>query len=144
MRSAVVVRVAGRLLAFPVEHVVETMRPLPIVPAADPSGLLIGTAQIRGAPCKVVDLARFFELIPNPDPSTTRFVVVRGAGEPVALRVDAVVAVRALDQGEPVSKSRRRSTHPGAMLPDRLLEVLAAAVWLSPEEGGPAASPEET
>ena len=158
-----IVRVANRTLALPVEHVVEAMRPLPITPADGvPDGdahALLGTAQIRGTPSRVIDLGRLLGLAPpTPDAAghaggATRFVAVRG--EPTALRVDAVLGVQTIDRGEPVRIFAGRSTLPSNMLTgealpgtrsrDQLTEplrdLLAAAVWLSPQEGD-ASSPE--
>jgi purine-binding chemotaxis protein CheW len=91
----VVVRVADRALAIPVEHVIETMRPLPIIP--DPDEARLGHAQIRGAPCPVIDLAHHLGL--TADAPARRFVVVRGARGPVALQVLAVDDVCALGDG---------------------------------------------
>ncbi len=174
-----IVRVAGRALALPVAHVIETMRPLPVAragpvvvgPATISHPALLGVAQIRGAPCPVVDLAKLLELPPataaTADAAAARYVVVRAGGAAIALVVDAVLGVRAIDRGEPVSKSALWPTHPREMtdspcellparpladdvpdaladalpdaLPDALADALAGALWLSPADAARAA-----
>lgn len=133
------VRVAGRSLALPVAHVVETMRPLPIAPDGDDPALP-GVAMIRGAACQIVALAPWLDLPGTPE--APRFVVVRTPDAALALLVDAVVAVRTLNPIEPVSRFAMRSTHPGAMprpspsptrlrVLEQLRPVLDDAVWLA-------------
>ena len=59
-------RGAGRLLALPVEHVIETVRPLPIEPIEpiepDAPACVLGTARIRGELIRVIDAARLFRM----------------------------------------------------------------------------------
>ena len=105
-------RVADRVLAIPVEHVIETMRPLPI---------LASRSRIRGAPCPVIDLASRLGLR-DPAPPR-RFVIVRGAHGPVALQVAAVLDLRALGDGE------RVLAPPGD---DGLDAIWADARWSAP------------
>jgi purine-binding chemotaxis protein CheW len=95
----VLTQIAGRWLALPVEQVVETMRPLPIVIASDAPPCVLGTARIRGEQLRVIDAARLFGLTSQAAP--TRFIVVRTKAALVALQVDAVIDVRALGAGEP-------------------------------------------
>jgi chemotaxis signal transduction protein len=97
----VVVRVADRALAIPVEHVIETMRPLPIISEPAPAPYALGHARIRGAPCPVIDLARRLGL--TDDAPASRFIVVRGDHGAVALQVSAVVGIAALGDGPPIS-----------------------------------------
>lgn len=166
-----VVRVADRTLALPVERVVETMRPLPLGALEggnDDSpwhAAVLGVAQIRGTRSRVIDLGRLLGVAPigpasaTPDAAghgrvATRFVVLRG-GEPTALQVDAVIGVQTIDQGEPVRIFAGRSspssnmqtgdallrTRSSDLLVDPLRELLAGAAWLPPQEGR-ARSPE--
>jgi len=167
----VIVRVADRKLAIPVERVVEAMRPLPI--AALDGGhdgspwqaAVLGIAQIRGTRTRVIDLGRLLGVAPIEAASTpdaagqaqvaTRFVVLRGASEPIALQVDAVIGVQTIDQGEPVRIFAGRSNPPsdmqtadappstrsGDLLADPLRDLLDGMAWLPPQEG-PATSPE--
>ena len=50
-----VVMVGARACAIPLDHVAETMRPLPIEPVAGTPGFVRGVSVIRGAPTPVVD-----------------------------------------------------------------------------------------
>ncbi|HET9620693.1 MAG TPA: chemotaxis protein CheW [Kofleriaceae bacterium] len=108
-RPSVILRVAHRVLAIPVEHVVETMRPLPIVD---------GRAEIRGAPCPVVDVACALAL--TADAPARRFVIVRGAHGPIALAVDDVIGVGPLGDGAPVTATS-----------EDLAAVLRDARWIA-------------
>jgi purine-binding chemotaxis protein CheW len=86
-----VCRVLSRLCALPIEHVTETMRPLPVERVAGAPQWIRGLAIIRGVPVPVVDLARVLtaaESVPN------RFVAVKAAKRSVVLAVDAVVGIR--------------------------------------------------
>jgi purine-binding chemotaxis protein CheW len=93
---SLICRVLNRVCAFPLEHVIETMRPLSIeaLPGLPPP--VKGVAIIRGAPVPVVDLA--WVLAAN-ESHPTRFVTVNADGRRVALLVDAVVGVRAIPTG---------------------------------------------
>jgi purine-binding chemotaxis protein CheW len=73
---------------MPLEHVVEVMRPLPIVPIAQAPACVLGMCIMRGAPTVVVDVAR---CVYGESAPFTRFVAVRMAERRVALAVDAVV-----------------------------------------------------
>jgi purine-binding chemotaxis protein CheW len=87
--------------ALPLEHVVETMRPLRIEPVANAPPQLLGISIVRGIPLPVVDLgallgsdgARSSAAIP------ARFVTVRAGARCVALAVEFVVGVRNLAPG---------------------------------------------
>jgi purine-binding chemotaxis protein CheW len=87
-------RVAGRVCAFDLSHVVETMRPLPIEPTPGAPSFVLGLSLIRGIPVPVVDLAAWMGL---PAAPPTRFVSVRAGARQVALAVTTVTGVRALD-----------------------------------------------
>jgi purine-binding chemotaxis protein CheW len=87
-------RVGELVCAIPVEHVVETMRPLRIEPIGSDDGALAlveGLAMIRGAPVPVVDARKLLAVVGGP---ATRFVVVRAGVRQIALVVDAVIDVR--------------------------------------------------
>ncbi len=77
--------------AIPIEHVVETMRPLPIEPLGNLPAFVRGLAIVRGTPMPVVDAAILLG-ITGGEPA--RFVVVRIADRRLALAVDRVVEVR--------------------------------------------------
>ena len=92
-RRVVVVRIAGRLLGLPVEHVVETMRPLAIEPlAAGEPAYVLGVARVRGEPIRVIDAARLFGAASREAPQ--RFVIVRVGDTRLALQVDVVIDIR--------------------------------------------------
>jgi purine-binding chemotaxis protein CheW len=96
--AMLVTRIGGVACAFPVEHVVEIMRPLPVEPlgrSGQPAPALVdGLAMIRGVAVPVIDARKLLGL---PGESTTRFVIVRVAGRSVALVVDAVIEVAAIE-----------------------------------------------
>ena len=79
--------------ALPLEHVSETMRPLPVEPIAGVISPVSGVAIIRGGPVPVVDVAR---LIAGRRSQPSRFVTVDVAARRVALAVDTVVGVRTI------------------------------------------------
>jgi light-regulated signal transduction histidine kinase (bacteriophytochrome) len=92
--AVLVTRVGGVACAFPIAHVVETMRPLPIEPIGGSDSALAlvdGLAMVRGAPIPVIDARR---LLGIPGAPATRFVIVRAAERRVALVVDAVIDIR--------------------------------------------------
>lgn len=96
-RPLLLARVGTRLCGFPVEDVVETMRPLPVETVANAPAFVRGLAIIRGAPTPVVDTAA---LLGASSGGITRFVVVRAGTRPVALAVDAVIDVRSISAAE--------------------------------------------
>ncbi|HEY8926452.1 MAG TPA: chemotaxis protein CheW [Polyangia bacterium] len=91
--------------AFPVEHVVEVMRPLPIRRLDDLPPFVLGVALVRGAPTPVVDVARLLGAAAARDPRPNRIgrfvtVAAHGHGRPVALAVEEVRGIRALGRTE--------------------------------------------
>lgn len=87
--AALIVRVAGTACALPVGAVVETMRPLTVIPVDDTAAFVRGIAIIRGIPTPVVDLGP----VRDASGARLRFVTVRVGGGVVALAVDEVVAL---------------------------------------------------
>jgi purine-binding chemotaxis protein CheW len=87
---------AGSLIyGLPLEHVLETMRPLPCAPLAGMPAFVSGISIVRGAPLPVIDLARLFG-----DPSQsqkTRLVIIKVEERRIALAVESVVGVQTLD-----------------------------------------------
>ena len=91
---ALLTRARDRLCALPLEHLVETMRPLPVTPLPGAPSFVRGLSLIRGAPVPVVDLGA---LLGAREPSeSTRFVTVRVGGRRVALAVERVVGIQRL------------------------------------------------
>ena len=83
-------RVRGVLCAIPVEHVEETMRPLPVESIAGAPLFVRGLAVVRGVPTPVVDAASLLSgLASHP----TRFVTVKTGMRRVVLAVDTVVGI---------------------------------------------------
>ena len=89
----VLCRVGSCICAIPVEHVAETMRPLPIERLAGMPSFILGVAVVRGAPLPVVDAAGILDVGPT---QLGRFVSLRVGTRGVILAVDAVLGVRAL------------------------------------------------
>lgn len=94
-----VVMVGARACAFPLQHVAETMRPLPIEPIAGTPGFVRGVSVIRGVPTPVVDLKALLENSDN-SPSYGRFVTLKYDARRVVIGVDSVVGLRNLDSAQ--------------------------------------------
>ncbi len=95
----VVVMVGARACAFPLHHVAETMRPLPIKSVAGTPGFVRGVSVIRGMPTPVVDLKALLENSEN-SPSYGRFVTLKLDDRRVVIGVDSVVGLRHLDAAQ--------------------------------------------
>lgn len=89
------VAIGSRSGSIPLQHVLETMRPLPIEPVAGVPAFVLGLSVIRGAPVPVVDLAAVLGATGSCAPS--RFAVLKIGDRRVALAVEAVLGVRAVD-----------------------------------------------
>ena len=94
-----VVMVGATACAFPLHHVAETMRPLPIKAVAGTPGFVRGVSVIRGTPTPVVDLKALLENSEN-SPSYGRFVTLKLDDRRVAIGVDSVVGLRNLDSAQ--------------------------------------------
>lgn len=94
--TALRVRAGGHIGLLRLEDVIETMRPLPLSAAGEVVPGLAGLARVRGAAVPVVDLGLL--LGGRSDP--TRMVTVRAGDRTVALLVDAVDGLVALDPRE--------------------------------------------
>ena len=130
------VRAGARMLALPIESVVETMRPLPVEPLAGAPSFVLGLAVIRGAAIPVVDVA---ELLGGAGETPGRFVTLRLGARRIALAVEAVLGLAAL---EPATLSRLPPLLDGAargavdsigLLDAQLVLVLRAARVLPDE-----------
>jgi purine-binding chemotaxis protein CheW len=94
MARSLLCRVGPWLCALPLEHVLETMRPLPIESLPGSPPFVQGLSMIRGAPVPVVDAGA---LLNSGDPSKpTRFVSVKAGHRQVVLAVEEVLGVRDL------------------------------------------------
>ena len=88
-------RLAGLTCAVPAQHVVETMRPLPVLPVDDMPPFVQGVATIRGTP-----VLSPVPLLGRPAPAPARFVTLRGGNRVAALPVDEVLGVVTLDTAQ--------------------------------------------
>ncbi len=91
---ALLCRARTRLCALPLRYVVETMRPLSVVPLAGAPQFVSGISVIRGTPTPVVDLGVL--LLPLEPAATTRLVTLRLGQRTVALALEGVLGVRGL------------------------------------------------
>jgi len=93
-------RIGSRIGALAIEHVVETMRPLPVEPLATAPAFVLGLAMVRGVPVPVVDACRILEPSASSSMlSPARFVSIKLGERTAALAVDAVLEVRAFAAG---------------------------------------------
>jgi purine-binding chemotaxis protein CheW len=86
-------RAASRHCAFPVERVIETMRPLPYQTAAHGPDCILGVALVRGTPLPVVDLGRLLDGNRLGQPGSARWISVRAGARVVVVAVEAVLGV---------------------------------------------------
>ena len=93
-RPALLCRARARLCALPLQHVIETMRPLPVEPFAGAPPFVRGLALIRGRPVPVVDVGALVSASEPANP--TRFVTLRVGDRRVALALESVLGIRAL------------------------------------------------
>ena len=135
------VRTGGALAALPLGDVALVTRPLPVEPIAGAPPYVAGLSVIRGRPVPVVSLAA---LIASDDAAAPRrFVAVRAGERWVALAVDDVLAVRALDprafEALPalLRDARKDTLAAVGALDERLLLVLRAG-RIVPDELWPA------
>jgi purine-binding chemotaxis protein CheW len=121
--------------ALPLQHVSETMRPLPVEPIAGAISPVAGIAIIRGCPVPVVDVAW---LIAGQRSQPSRFVTIDIAARRVALAVDTVVGVRtihteALNELPPLLQNAPADVIAGMGTLDAELLVVLRAARLVPE-----------
>jgi purine-binding chemotaxis protein CheW len=127
---SLICRVQNRLCALPIEHVGETLRPLPVEPVTGAPAYVLGLSVIRGVPLAVVDAARL--LGPHVG-RAERFITVMAGSRKLALAVDGVVGVRALAAESLLAlPALLRDTDPGivaaiGLLDAELLLVLRSA-----------------
>jgi purine-binding chemotaxis protein CheW len=92
-RPLLICRVGSYLCGLALEHVVETMRPLPTEPLAGTADFIRGVSVIRGDAVPVVDVGM---LLAAGDSQTGRIVLIRVGGRSVALAVESVFGVEDL------------------------------------------------
>ena len=127
-RPLLLVRSSPHLCALPLEHVLETMRPLPVEPIDGMPEFVLGLSVIRGSPVPLVDLGML--IAGSERNSIRRFVVVRVADRRVALGVEAVIGAIEIDSSghEPLPPllrdARAEIIHAIGTLDSQLLIVL--------------------
>lgn len=134
-RAFLVCDTDGRRCALALEHVVETMRPLPISPFAGAPDFVLGVAIVRGAPTPVVDLAA---LLGGGRRTPGRFVTVKAGERRVALAVERVAGVHMLPAADgvipPLLREARADVVAGVSTLDAELLVVIRAARIVPDE----------
>jgi purine-binding chemotaxis protein CheW len=87
-------RVGALIVALPIEHVVETMRPLPAEPIAGMPSFVAGVTIVRGVATPVIDAARMTGAVSSVP--VGRFVAVRVGERRAVVAVDAVLGIQSL------------------------------------------------
>lgn len=90
---SLICRVQTRLCALALQHVIETLRPLPVEPLAGAPRFVRGLTMLRGMPTPVLDAAR---LLGDHDAQAQRYVVLTTGEHRIALAVGNVLGVRAV------------------------------------------------
>lgn len=145
-RRLLICRVGTKLCGLPLEHVRETMRPLPLHELGHMPSFVSGLSVIRGEPTPVLDARRL--LGSSADAAPGRYVTLALGQRRAALAVDDVLGVRqvgaeALD-GLPAVMSEAENRHVEALgtLDAELLLVLKHAqlvpdgLWQQLEQEG--------
>jgi purine-binding chemotaxis protein CheW len=135
---SLICRVRKRLCALPLEHVIETLRPLPIEPVAGAPSIVLGLAVIRGIPLPVVDAGRLFG---EEESQPERFVTLVVGARRIALAVDSVLGVRAVMQDSlhalpPLLREADDGVVTAIGLLDAELLLVLRTARLLPEESG--------
>lgn len=135
--AGLVLTAGARACAIPIDHVVETMRPMPVEPMAGAPPFVLGVSVVRGALLPVVALSALLG-VPDATPPT-RFVTLRVAARAVVLAVDAVDRVVTLDRAKfealpPLLRDAGGAVEAIAPLDDKLLLVLRASRLLPADE----------
>lgn len=87
-------RTCTLLCALPLNHVIEIMRVLPVEAISGAPHFVRGLSIIRGSPVPVVDTGKLFGEQGTP---SARLVTIRVGDRTVALAVDEVLGVRAIE-----------------------------------------------
>ena len=93
-RNFLLCRMGSVIGALALEHVRETLRPLPIAPLAGVPAFVLGCSILRGDPVPVIDACRLLGQEPSSAPA--RFIALNLEQRTAALAVDAVLDVRPL------------------------------------------------
>jgi purine-binding chemotaxis protein CheW len=132
--SYLVFTVGPRTCALPTRHVTETLRPVPVRPAADAPPFVTGIGMLRGSPAPIVDAG----ILLGEGPITaTRLLSLRtDDGRAIGLLATEVLGVRAaatiVDAGlPPLLDGQQGPVATLARLDQQLLTVLSAGRLLS-------------
>jgi purine-binding chemotaxis protein CheW len=145
-RRLLICRVGAKLCGLPLEHVRETMRPLPLHELGHMPNFVSGVSVIRGEPTPVLDARRLLGSSADAEPG--RYVMLALGQRRAALAVDDVLGVRQVAAetlaGLPAVMSEAENPHVEALgtLDAALLLVLQHAqlvpdeLWLRLEQEG--------
>lgn len=137
--AVLAMRAGAHVVAVPIAHVVETMRPLAVEPLAGAPAFILGISIIRGQPTPVLDVAALLTERPAMPPRVSgRFVTLRLTGRQVALSVDSVLALRslqsdALESLPPLWQGPQPSAVSALATLDRELAIILETSWLLPD-----------
>ena len=129
------VRSGQRRCGLPLQHVIETCRPLPIERLGDAPAFVLGLARVRGEVVPVVDLRLILGDLP--EQAAARFVSLRISGRRIALAVDDVlglvqVPAMSLEALPPLMLPGTPAVESLAQLDQALLLILRMARLLPP------------
>lgn len=119
-RVVVLWTVGARCYAFPLDAVMEIVRPVWVTPMLDAPEHVLGVIQIRQALVPVFDLRARFGHEPSPLMCRNRFIVVRVGERPVAFVVDAVLDIVGIGEND---------VHGPEAFPATTLPAVIAAVF---------------
>jgi purine-binding chemotaxis protein CheW len=136
MITLLLCRVPPRLIGLPIEHVIETMRPLPVERVSGAPHYVIGVSVIRGAPVPVIDAGR---LLGAGAVQPGRFVTVRVGNRTAALAVAHVlgtsrIATESLHLLPPLLRSAQSGIVASMGTVDDELLLVLRTVRLVPED----------
>jgi purine-binding chemotaxis protein CheW len=134
---ALLVDVPGGVCAFPLDELVETMRPLPIEPLPDVPGFIRGLAIVRGTPVPVVELAAL--LGEGQGTPSRRWVTVRSGARTIALAVPRVIGMAEISKEQlagmpPLLRSGRAELIEAVGTLDQQLMMTLCTARLVPDE----------
>lgn len=95
-KPVLIAMVGTRACALPIEHVAETMRPMPVERIPGAPGFVLGVSVIRGEPIPVIDAEALIDGN-GAGSGCERFVTIKLGDRRAALAVKRVVGIRMLD-----------------------------------------------
>ena len=135
-RHLLIVRTGSRLCAFPLDTVIESLRPQPVERFAAAPAYVLGIALIRGLPVPVIDLG--WLLSGHGLADARRWVTLRLGRSPAAVSVDEVIGVRSVEDSSLQESPSLLGIVPAAArlggLDSELLALLQVAQLISEED----------